>query len=58
MYIDRLVILFIVGAYALSPAIAKWWVEAGTAWYRPYIVWLVLIILCYRIAKSRDLDEL
>lgn len=57
MYIDRLVILFIIGAYVLSPAIARWWIEAGTEWYRPYVIWAVLIGLSYWITKSRDLDE-
>lgn len=58
MYIDRLVILFIIGAYVLSPAIARWWIEAGATWYRPYLIWVILIGLSYWITKSRDLDEL
>lgn len=29
MYINRLVLLFIVGAYLLSPAIIEWWSEGG-----------------------------
>jgi len=52
------VILFIIGAYVLSPAIARWWIEAGAAWYRPYLIWAILIALSYWITKSRDLDEL
>jgi hypothetical protein len=58
MYIDRLVLLFIVGAYLLSPSIIEWWSDGGTAWYRPYLIWLGLIILSYWIGKSRDLTDL
>jgi hypothetical protein len=58
MYIDRLVLLFIAGAYLLSPAIIEWWSEGGTAWYRPYLIWLALIALSFWIGKSRDLNDL
>lgn len=58
MYIDRLVLIFIAGAYLLSPAIIEWWSAGGTAWYRPYLIWLGLIIISFWIGKSRDLDDL
>lgn len=57
MYIDRLVLLFIVGAFLLSPTIIEWWSEGGTAWYRPYLIWLVLIALSFRVGRSRDLSN-
>lgn len=58
MYIDRLVLLFIAGAFLLSPAIIEWWSEGGTAWYRPYIIWMVLIGISFWIGKSRDLNDM
>jgi hypothetical protein len=58
MYIDRLVLIFILGAYLLSPAIIEWWSLGGTAWLRPYMIWLVLIVLSFWIGKSRDLHDL
>lgn len=57
MYIDRLVLLFIAGAFLLSPAIIEWWSEGGTAWYRPYLIWLALIGLSFWVGHSRDLNE-
>ncbi len=57
MYIDRLLILFILGAYLLTPAIVHWWTQGETLWYRPYFIWLLLIILNFWIVRSRDLDE-
>ncbi|MFZ5699305.1 MAG: hypothetical protein ACOY9J_11420 [Pseudomonadota bacterium] len=57
MYTDRLLLLFILGGYLLSPALIEWWSDGGTAWYRPYLIWLALIIFSYWIGKSRDLDD-
>ena len=45
MYIDRLVLIFIAGAYLLSPAIIEWWSLDGEAWSRPFVIWLFLIII-------------
>ncbi len=56
MYIDRLILLFIVGAYALSPALMQWWVDGGVVWYRPFLIWGLLIGITLWIARSRDLD--
>ena len=58
MYIDRLVLLLIIGGYILSPAILQWWTESGVAWYRPYLLWALMIALTFWITKSRDLDDL
>ncbi|AFT72101.1 hypothetical protein B5T_03839 [Alloalcanivorax dieselolei B5] len=57
MYTDRLLIIFILGTYLLSPAIIGWWSEGGRGWYRPYLIWLALIALSYWIAKSRDAND-
>jgi hypothetical protein len=57
MYINRLVLLFVVGAYLLSPAIIEWWSEGGTAWYRPYLIWLGLIGLSFWVGRSQDLND-
>lgn len=57
MYIDRLVLLLLIAAYILSPVLMQWWLDAGSTWYRPYLIWLLLIILTYWIVRSRDLDE-
>lgn len=58
MYTDRLLIIFILGTYLLSPVIIEWWSDGGRAWFRPFIVWFFLIGLSYWIARSRDFDGL
>lgn len=57
MYIDRLVLLFIAGSFLLSPAIIEWWSDGGTAWYRPYLIWLGLIVLSFWFSKSHDIND-
>ena len=58
MYTDRLLIIFILGTYLLSPAIIELWGEDSRAWFHPYLIWLGLIALSYWIAKSRDVHGL
>ncbi len=58
MYIDRLVLIFILGSYFLSPTIMEWARQGGIAWYRPYLIWLLLIGIAFLITRSRDADGL
>ncbi|MBX9713976.1 MAG: hypothetical protein K2X58_09440, partial [Pseudomonadaceae bacterium] len=58
MYIYRLVLLLVVGIYLFSPAIMDWWIDADGAWYRPYVLWLILIVVTFILQSQRDADEL
>ncbi|WP_286920186.1 MULTISPECIES: hypothetical protein [Pseudomonas] len=58
MYIYRLVLLLVVGIYLFSPAIMGWWIEPTGAWYRPYLLWLILIVVTFILQSQRDADEL
>lgn len=58
MYIYRLVLILVVGIYLFSPAIMQWWVAADGAWYRPYLLWLILIAVTFVLQSEKDLDEL
>ncbi|NNM50974.1 MAG: hypothetical protein HKM02_01950 [Pseudomonadales bacterium] len=58
MYIDRLVLLLMVGAYLLSPAVIAWWSHGGEDWYRPYLLWALLIFISYWISKGQDLNDI
>lgn len=58
MYIYRLVLLLVIGIYLFSPAIMDWWIEPMGAWYRPYVLWLILIIAGMLLQSPRDTDEL
>src|SRR5690606_4322749 len=58
MYTDRLLIIFILGTYLLSPSIIQWSSDGEQSWFRPFLVWMALIALSYRIAPSRVFDRL
>jgi hypothetical protein len=58
MYIYRLVLLLVVGIYLFSPAIMDWWIDATGAWYRPYLLWLILIVVTFILQSQKDADEL
>jgi hypothetical protein len=58
MYIYRLVLILVVGIYLFSPAIMDWWIDPNGAWYRPYLLWLILIVVTFILQSQRDADEL
>jgi hypothetical protein len=58
MYIDRLVLIFILGTFLLSPSLLAWTNAGGLAWYRPFLVWAILITVVFWMSRSRDIDGL
>lgn len=53
MYINRILLLTLVILYAFAPVMADW-IDAGdTQWYRPHLLWLLVITLV-SIAIHRD----
>ncbi len=58
MYIYRLVLILVVGIYLFSPAIMEWRTAAGSVWYRPYLLWLILIVVTFILQSQQDADEL
>ncbi|TKV89065.1 NarK/NasA family nitrate transporter [Pseudomonas aeruginosa] len=44
--------------YLFSPAIMDWWIDPNGAWYRPYLLWLILIVVTFILQSQRDADEL
>jgi hypothetical protein len=58
MYIYRLVLILVVGIYLFSPAIMDWSIAPNGAWYRPYLLWLILIVVTFILQSQQDADEL
>ncbi|ARU58594.1 membrane protein [Oleiphilus messinensis] len=58
MYLYRLVFLLILSIYVFSPVIMDWWIDPGSSWYRPYLIWLFIIGLSYWLEQRRDKHEL
>ena len=57
---QRLVILLLLIAYIFSPTLFNWIINPEGAWSRPYIVWILVIVIAFtmqlRRKKYNDLD--
>lgn len=58
MYLYRLVFLLILAIYVFSPVIMDWWIDPGSSWYRPYLIWFTIIVLAVWLEQRRDKHEL
>jgi uncharacterized membrane protein len=58
MYINRALLLVVGVVLIFFPAIEDWLFSSHTAWYRPYQLWLLIILAAYWNQRSRYTDEL
>ena len=58
MYINRLLLLVAGAILIFFPAIESWVINPDTAWYRPYLLWLLVVLAAYWNQRSRYPDEL
>jgi len=57
---QRLVILLLLVTYIFSPSLINWILNPEGAWYRPFIIWVLVIIIAFVLQwqrhRLRDLD--
>jgi len=58
MYINRALLLVVGVVLIFFPVIESWAVSSETAWYRPYLLWLMVIVAAYWNQRTRYPDEL
>lgn len=58
MYINRALILAISVFILFSPVVEIWVFNTEGAWYRPFELWLLVIVAAYWNQRSRYPDEL
>lgn len=58
MYINRAILLVIGILLIFFPALEEWILDAEAAWYRPFQLWLVVILAAYWNQRTRHPDEL
>ena len=58
MYINRLLLLVTGIVLIFFPAIESWMIDSATALYRPYQIWLLIVIAAYWNQRTRYPDEL
>ncbi len=58
MYKQSPILLLMLLLLIFSPSLASWILSTEGAWYRPYIIWLVVIVITYFVqrtaVKNRD----
>ncbi|SDN29976.1 hypothetical protein [Vreelandella arcis] len=57
MYVYRIMLFLVFGGYLLSPLLMDGWSDPTVAWYRPFVIWGVLIGLTLWLEQKRKLDE-
>ncbi len=58
MYINRALLLAVGVFIIFSPAVEDWIFHAESIWYRPYQLWLLVIVAAYWNQRSSYPDEL
>lgn len=54
---QRPLILIVLVIYIFSPTLFSWVVNPNGAWYRPYLIWLLVVFVAYILQgrkKSND----
>ncbi|UZJ46165.1 hypothetical protein OOT55_08990 [Marinimicrobium sp. C6131] len=50
---QRLVILLLLIAYIFSPTLFTWIINPEGAWFRPYIIWALVIVIAYAVQSRK-----
>ena len=58
MYINRALLLVVGVVLIFFPAVESWMVSYESTWYRPYLIWLMVIVAAYWNQRTRYPDEL
>jgi hypothetical protein len=58
MYINRALLLIVCLVVVFLPSLADWVTGSSTAWYRPYQLWVLVVIAVWWNQRSRYPDEL
>lgn len=53
-----LVFVLSITMYLFSPAVLAWWNAPNALWYRPYLLWLIIVVIIFMLQRRTDSDEL
>lgn len=49
----RLIILLLLIAYIFAPTLINWIINPEAAWYRPFLVWMLVIVVALVVQLKR-----
>lgn len=53
MYINPTLLLLLALIFVFAPTIQDWVLNGGAAWYRPYVIWVMMILFTAWSQRSR-----
>lgn len=58
-FLDRVLLLFLLALLLFASPLVDRWATAGSPWYLPYLLWLLLIIAMWRLQRRapRESDD-
>ena len=57
MYVQRSVMLLVIGVLLFFPGVQDWLGTVGSAWYHPQTIWLAIIIFALLTLQLKESDE-
>lgn len=58
MYINRTLLLLLAFAVVFLPSAQEWVLSGGSAWYRPYLIWALIIAMAWWNQRTSYGDDL
>jgi hypothetical protein len=55
--LDNVVLLAVFALLLFASPIVYWWTDPQSAWYLPYALWLLVIVLGIRVFRRRSGNE-
>ena len=57
MYVQRSVMLLVIGVLLFFPGVQDWLGAVDSSWYHPQMVWLAIIIFALLTQQLKESDE-
>jgi hypothetical protein len=45
--------LLLMAAYVFSPALLGWMIDPAGVWYRPYLIWIGIVLVAFLLQPRR-----
>ena len=50
----RPILLLLLVLYIFAPTIFSWIIDPEGAWYRPFLIWVLVIVITYIIQSTKE----
>lgn len=58
MYLNRSIVFLIALGFVFYPSVMDWLTSGDSVWYRPYQLWLLIVIAAWWNQRTRVSDDL